>query len=97
MSILSSIIDAILAMLGAKRTPQQMADVLDKKAAAMGEPLDWRNSIIDLMKVAGMDSSLQAREALASELGYQGPYDGSAAMNTWLHAKVMANLAKSWG
>jgi hypothetical protein len=97
MSILSSIIDAILSMLGATRSPQQMADVLDKKAATMGEPLDWRNSIVDLMKVAGMDSSLQAREALAAELGYVGPYNGSAEMNTWLHARVMESLSKHWG
>ncbi len=97
MSILSSIIDSILAMLEGKRTPEQMAVILDKKAAAAGEKLDWRNSIVDLMKVAGMDSSLQVREALAAELGYPGPYNGSAEMNQWLHARVMEKLSSSWG
>ena len=96
MSILRSIIDTILAMLEGKHTPEQMAIILDKKASASGEKLDWRNSIVDLMKAAGMDSSLQARESLASELGYQGPYNGSAEMNNWLHAHVMEKLSSSW-
>ena len=65
---------------------------LDAKAAANPEKLDWRNSIVDLMKLTNQDSSLAAREALAKELGYPGPYDGSAAMNIWLHAKVMDRL-----
>jgi hypothetical protein len=97
MTILQRIINAIKALFGSAPMPAEaLGVILDKKAAAAGEPLDWRNSIVDLMKLVGMDSSLQARDALAAELGYPGPYNGSAEMNTWLHQQVMAKLEASW-
>lgn len=92
MSILTNIIEAIYKFVGGHMTLEQLGASLDAKAAANPEKLDWRNSIVDLMKLTGQDSSLPARESLAKELGYQGPLDGSAAMNIWLHQKVMDRL-----
>ncbi|ATY34780.1 hypothetical protein CVN68_20175 [Sphingomonas psychrotolerans] len=59
--------------------------------------LNWRTSIVDLMKLIGLDSSLDNRKALATELGYSGEKDGSAEMNLWLHKAVMQELAKNGG
>ena len=63
-----------------------------------GNPdLNWRTSIVDLMKLLGIDSSLDNRKELATELGYTGDKDGSAEMNIWLHKAVMRELAKNGG
>ena len=63
-----------------------------------GNPdLNWRISIVDLMKLLGIDSSLDNRKELATELGYTGTTDGSAEMNIWLHKAVMKELAKNGG
>lgn len=59
--------------------------------------LDWRHSIVDLMKLLNLDSSLAARKELAIELNYSGAKDGSAEMNIWLHKAVMKNLAENGG
>lgn len=59
--------------------------------------LNWRTSIVDLMKLIGLDSSLENRKELATELGYTGAKDGSAEMNLWLHKAVMQELEKSGG
>ena len=59
--------------------------------------LNWRTSIVDLMKLLGLDSSLENRKALAAELGYTGAPDGSAEMNLWLHKAVMQELEKNGG
>lgn len=59
--------------------------------------LEWRTSIVDLMKLIGLDSSLENRKALAAELGYGGTLDGSAEMNLWLHKAVMQELEKNGG
>lgn len=59
--------------------------------------LNWRTSIVDLMKLLGLDSSLENRKALATELGYTGATDGSAEMNLWLHKAVMRELEKNGG
>ncbi|WP_025560972.1 DUF3597 domain-containing protein [Sphingomonas sp. UNC305MFCol5.2] len=59
--------------------------------------LNWRTSIVDLMKLVGLDSSLDNRKELATELGYTGAKDGSAEMNIWLHKAVMQELAKNGG
>jgi hypothetical protein len=80
--------------------PISKADVeaiLAKVAAEQREDLDWRNSIVDLMKLLKLDSSLGARKQLAQELGYTGALDGSAAMNVWLQKQVMTKLAESGG
>jgi Domain of unknown function (DUF3597) len=62
-----------------------------------GRNLNWRTSIVDLMKMLGMDASLQERKDLAMELGYTGELEGSAEMNIWLHKAVMRELAANGG
>ncbi len=84
----------------APAAPPQSVDVaaiVDKAAAASGEKLAWRTSIVDLMKALGIDSSLTARKELAKELGYTGDMNDSASMNIWLHKQVMAKLAANGG
>ena len=71
--------------------------VLTKMAADNGQKLNWRTSIVDLMKLVGMDSSLENRKELARELGYTGDQNDSAAMNIWLHKRVMKELAAHGG
>jgi hypothetical protein len=71
--------------------------VLTKLAAASKEKLDWRKSIVDLMKLLGLDSSFGARKELAKELGYTGDPNDSASMNIWLHKQVMQKLAANGG
>lgn len=66
-------------------------------AAAKGEKLEWRTSIVDLMKALDIDSSFAARKELAKELGYTGDSNDSASMNIWLHKQVMAKLAANGG
>ena len=71
-----------------------VAAIVDKAAAAhKGEKLEWRTSIVDLMKALDIDSSLAARKDLAKELGYSGDMNDSASMNVWLHKQVMSKLA----
>jgi hypothetical protein len=80
--------------------PPQSVDVaaiVDKAAAASGEKLQWRTSIVDLMKALGIDSSLTSRKELAKELGYTGDMNDSASMNIWLHKQVMGKLAANGG
>jgi hypothetical protein len=74
-----------------------VAAVLDKLAREAGQKLDWRKSIVDLMKLLKMDSGLTARKKLAQELHYTGDTNDSAAMNVWLHKQVMRKLADSGG
>jgi len=71
--------------------------VLTEKAKQKQEKLDWRKSIVDLMKLLDLDSSLTARKELAKELGYKGELNGSAEMNIWLHKQVMQKLAANGG
>jgi len=80
-------------------TPQtvDVAAIVDKAAAAKGEKLAWRTSIVDLMKALDLDSSLSARKELAKELNYTGDTSDTAKMNVWLHKQVMAKLAANGG
>jgi hypothetical protein len=71
--------------------------VLNNMSQASGQTLNWRTSIVDLLKLLGLDSSLQARKELASELGYNGDTNDSASMNIWLHRQVMNKLAANGG
>jgi hypothetical protein len=71
--------------------------VLNNMLQASGQTLNWRTSIVDLLKLLGLDSSLQARKELASELGYSGDTNDSASMNVWLHRQVMNKLAANGG
>jgi hypothetical protein len=84
----------------APAAPAQTVDVapiLDKAVAAKKEKLEWRTSIVDLMKALDIDSSLGARKELAKELAYTGDTNDSATMNIWLHKQVMAKLAANGG
>lgn len=74
-----------------------VAEVLSKLAEKTDEDLDWRRSIVDLMKVLKLDSSLASRKRLAQELGYAGNMNDSASMNIWLHKQVMTKLAEHGG
>jgi hypothetical protein len=71
--------------------------VLNEMAAKNPQKLNWRTSIVDLMKLLDLDSSLGARKELAKELGYGGDMGDSAAMNIWLHKQVMRKLAENGG
>jgi hypothetical protein len=65
--------------------------------AGNSQQLNWRTSIVDLMKLLGLDSSLDARKTLAGELKYPGSTEDSASMNVWLHKAVMDKLAANGG
>ena len=82
--------------------PAQPVDVdvdaiLAKAAAEKGERLNYKSSIVDLMKLLDLDASLDNRKELATELGYTGDKDGSAEMNIWLHKAVMKKLEENGG
>ena len=84
----------------AASAPPQAVDVtasLDDLAASAGQKLDWRHSIVDLMKLVGLESSLTERKELADELGYAGDKSDSATMNVWLHKQVITKLSENGG
>ena len=71
--------------------------ILTERAKTKGQKLDWRHSIVDLMKLLDLDSSQSARKELAQELHYDGDTGDSAKMNIWLHKQVMQKLAANGG
>ena len=77
--------------------PAAAERVLEQLASKNGQQLDWRHSIVDLMKLVHMDPTLDARRELAKELGYMGDTSDTATMNTWLHEQVMNKLAENGG
>src|SRR5471032_2934167 len=77
--------------------PVDVEAVLTDMQANTSEQLNWRTSIVDLMKLLGLDSSLGARKELAGELHYSGDTNDSASMNIWLHKAVMEQLAANGG
>ncbi len=77
--------------------PVDIEPILDGLAAKNSEDLDWKKSIVDLMKLVGMDSSLSARKELAQELNYPGDTGDSAAMNVWLHKAVLQKISENGG
>jgi 3-oxoacyl-ACP reductase-like protein len=85
------------ASAGQPISRSELEALIARTVAAQDEKLDWRQSIVDLMKALKLDSSLAARKQLAQELGYGGALDGSAEMNIWLHRQVMTKLAESGG
>ena len=88
---------AASAPAGAPAQTVDVAPILDAAVKAKGEKLDWKHSIVDLMKALDIDSSLSARKELAKELGYTGDTNDSASMNIWLHKQVMSKLAANGG
>ena len=84
----------------ATTTPASSVDVaavMDKLASQSKEKLDWKRSIVDMMKLLNLDSSFTARKQLAQELHYTGDTNDSASMNVWLHKQVMTKLAENGG
>lgn len=77
--------------------PVDVEAVLNDMAAKNGQTLNWRTSIVDLMKLLGLDSSLHARQQLADELHYTGDKNDSATMNVWLHKQVIKKLEENGG
>jgi len=81
--------------------PVAIVDVvaqLEQRAAANPQKLNWRTSIVDLLKLLDIDSSLAARKELAAELGCPADLMGdSAKMNMWLHKNVLARIAANGG
>lgn len=77
--------------------PVDVEAILTGLAAKAGQTLDWRKSIVDLMKLLNLDSSFTARKELAKELNYTGDTNDSASMNIWLHKQVMQKLAENGG
>lgn len=77
--------------------PVDVAAILTEKAAKAGQKLNWKTSIVDLLKLLDLDSSLAARKDLAKELGYTGDTNDSATMNVWLIKQVMRKLAENGG
>jgi hypothetical protein len=82
---------------GSTAVSVDVAPILDKAVAAKKEKLEWRTSIVDLMKSLDIDSSLAARKELAKELNYSGDTNDSASMNIWLHKQVLTKLAANGG
>ena len=82
---------------GSAAAQVDVAAVMDELADNSDEDLDWRHSIVDLMKLLKLDSSLTARKKLAEELHFEGNTKDSAAMNIWLHKQVMIKLADNGG
>ena len=88
------------AQAQAQAAPMQQVDVeqiLNDMQKSSGQQLNWRTSIVDLLKLLGLDSSLAARKELAAELHYTGDTNDSATMNIWLHRQVMNKLAANGG
>ena len=83
----------------AQRQPGQpgLARILDFMNEQRDQKLNWRTSIVDLMKLTGMDSTLAERKELAGELGYTGDTSDTASMNIWLHKQVIARIRADGG
>ena len=95
----SAVVAAPMAKPAAALTPPvvDVAAVLNDMARKNPDKLDWRKSIVDLMKLVGMDSSLASRKELAKDLNYTGDTGDSAAMNIWLHKVVIRKFADNGG
>ena len=85
------------ASTGAGSQSVDVEAILSGMESKAGQQLDWRKSIVDLMKLLNLDSSLTARKELAQELHYTGDMNDSASMNIWLHKQVMQKLAENGG
>jgi hypothetical protein len=102
-AVADTVTAATTAVTGSSVKPQpmtreQVEEMIQKVADTSGrKDYNWKQSIVDLMKLLNLDSSLNSRKQLAQELGYAGALDGSAEMNVWLHKQVMAKLMESGG
>ena len=85
------------ALAPSAAAPVDIVPILDAAVKKSGQKLDWRRSIVDLMKAVGMDASLAERKELAAELGYAGDTGDSAKMNMFLHKALMKRLSENGG
>lgn len=93
--MLQDFINSILNLVRKDMSSLEVEVALNKLAQQAPERLNWRTSIVDLLKLLKLDSSVAARKKLADELGYTGnDTDGSAEKNVWLHKRVLAEVAK---
>jgi hypothetical protein len=81
----------------APSSPVDVAAIMEQAVKAKGQKLNWRTSIVDMMKALDLDSGFSARKELAKELGYTGDTGDSATMNIWLHKALMKKLAENGG
>lgn len=88
---------AVPAAAAPASAPVDVAGILDFMNDQRDQKLNWRTSIVDLMKLLGMESSLAERKALADELGYTGDTSDSASMNIWLHKQVLQKIVDNGG
>lgn len=95
MSIIRRIIEAIFG--SEPMSSVDLALLLDERARHASQPLQWRTSIVDFLKLLDIDSSFDARKQLALELGDTGGYKGTAEENIWLHKQVFRKLAENGG
>jgi hypothetical protein len=99
MSIITRLRDIIFAHWRERQEERKISraeyaqEFLTAKAAGKAEPLDWRHSVEDLLKVLDEPSGLEARQALARELGWESAYTGTAEQNLWLHQQMMDAVA----
>jgi hypothetical protein len=77
--------------------PVDVDGILDFMNDQRDQKLNWRTSIVDLMKLTGMESSLAERKELANELGYTGDTSDTASMNIWLHKQVIQRIKDNGG
>src|SRR5262249_21431084 len=92
MAIFQDVLNSIANSAGGRVQGADVPAVLDLKAAGHADQLEWRYSIVGLMKAVGVPGNLSSRIALAQDLGYSGVLNGSAEMNIWLHRRIMAKL-----
>jgi len=95
-SFIGNIITAIKNLVTGPMSRGEVDRALSSLAEHRTEQLQWRNSVVDLLKLLNLDSSISARETLAGELGFQGQFTGSTADNTTLHRLVMEDVAKHY-
>jgi Domain of unknown function (DUF3597) len=93
----AQVTQAVPEQAAAPARPVDVAAILTSLAEKTPQPLNWRQSIVDLLKLLNLDSSLAARKQLAEELHYSGDTTDSATMNIWLHRAVMQKLADNGG
>ncbi len=82
---------------GMASSPVDVEAIMTDLESKSGHKSNWRQSIVDLMSLLGMDNSLAERKELATELGYTGDMNDSASMNMWLHKQVMKQMAANGG
>ena len=98
--IFDIILDKLLGLRPAPEAERKLVDIspmLDEHVKALGQPLEWRHSVIDLMRLLDIDSSAANRIELAKELGYEGDPNNSGPMNAWLRREIMRRVAENGG